>query len=102
MVKYDTNNELCKKLEVSISKKATIILQKPIFRGCTPQFTPLGSSDHGATPESGGVLPLPGFYMMKYNTNDELCKRLEVSNFRNTTVISETPILWGVTPSLPP
>ena len=50
--------------------------------------------------------------MIKYNTNDELFKKLEVSNFINTTVISEnpyiiggiseTPILWGGTPSLPP
>ena len=53
MMKYYTNEELCKKLEVSISKNATIILQKPIFRGVTPQFTPLGGSDHGATSEYG-------------------------------------------------
>ena len=42
MMNYYTNEELCKKLEVSISKNITIILQKPIFRGGTPQFTPLG------------------------------------------------------------
>ena len=53
MVKYDTNDELCKKLEVSISKNATIILQKPIFRGEYPLVTPLGGSDHGATSEYG-------------------------------------------------
>ena len=52
MVKYNTNDELCKKLEVSISKNATIILQKPIFRGGYPLVTPLGGSDHGATSES--------------------------------------------------
>ena len=49
--------------------------------------------------------------MIKYNTNDELFKKLEVSNFKNTTVISEnhyiiggiseTPILWGVPPVYP-
>ena len=32
-MKYYTNEELCKKLEVSISKNITIILQKPVFRG---------------------------------------------------------------------
>ena len=53
MIKSIKNDELCKKLEVSISKNATIILQKPIFRGVTPQFTPLGGSDHGATSEYG-------------------------------------------------
>ena len=51
MMKNNSNNELCKKLEVSISKNATIILQKPIFRGGTPRFTPVGGSDHGATSE---------------------------------------------------
>ena len=44
MIKYNSNDE-------SISKNATIILQKPIFRGGTPRFTPLGGSDHGATSE---------------------------------------------------
>ena len=53
MIKSIKNDEPCKKLEVSISKNATIILQKPIFRGVTPQFTPLGGSDHGATSEYG-------------------------------------------------
>ena len=33
--------------------------------------------------------------MMKYNTNDELFKKLEVSNFINTTVISENPYIIG-------
>ena len=41
MIKYNTNDELCKKLEVSISKNATIILQKPIFRGGVPPSYPL-------------------------------------------------------------
>ena len=50
--------------------------------------------------------------MIKYNTNDELFKKLEVFNFKNTTVISEnpyiiggiseTPILWGGTPLVYP
>ena len=50
--------------------------------------------------------------MIKYNTNDGLFKKLEVSNFKNTTVISEnpyiiegiseTPISWGVTPQFTP
>ena len=33
--------------------------------------------------------------MIKYNTNDELFKKLEVSNFKNTTVISENPYIIG-------
>ena len=41
MMKYYTNEELCKKLEVSISKNITIILQKPIFRGGVPPSYPL-------------------------------------------------------------
>ena len=33
--------------------------------------------------------------MIKHNTNDELFKKLEVSNFKNTTVISENPYIIG-------
>ena len=41
MIKYNKNDELCKKLEVSISKNATIIIQKPVFRGGYPPVYPL-------------------------------------------------------------
>ena len=34
--------------------------------------------------------------MIKYNTNDDFFKKIEVSNFNNITVISETPTLLGV------
>ena len=33
--------------------------------------------------------------MIKYNTYDELFKKLEVSNFKNKTVISENPYITG-------
>ena len=39
--------------------------------------------------------------MIKSIKNDELCKKLEVSNFKNMTVISETPISWGYPPVYP-
>ena len=49
MMKYHPIEELCKKLEVPISKNIAAILQKPIFRGGTPPIYPLRVKNHGAT-----------------------------------------------------
>ena len=65
--KLHQNEDLCKKLEVSILKNMDRILKKTVFRGGGPLNYPLQ-----------GVTPKLAFNMMKYITNDELCKKPEV------------------------
>ena len=64
--------------------------QKLLFYGGYPQFTPLG----------GGLTIT--FYMIKYNRDDELCKKVEVYIFKNTTVISKPLFHGGGYPPLYP
>ena len=90
MIKYNSNFELCKKLEVSIFKNTTVISETPISWGYSLVYL------------LRGVLPLPGSYMIKSIKNDELCKKLEISISKNATVILQKPIFRGVTPKFTP
>ena len=79
------------KIKVFLLKNMTVLSEMPILWGGYRSVSSLR-----------GGLAITHFLHDKYNSNDELCKKLEVSNFKNTTVISETPISWGGTPQFTP
>ena len=75
MIKYYPNEELCKKVEVSILTIMAVIPETPFSGGVPPELT-------------HRVLAVPAFNMIEYYPNKELCIKLEVS----------TPFSGGVPP----
>ena len=66
MIKYYPNEELCKKVEVSILTIMVVIPETPFSGGVPPELT-------------HWVVAVPAFNIIEYYPNEELCIKLEVS-----------------------
>ena len=89
--KLHQNEDLFKNLEVSILKNMDRILKKTFFRGWYPLIYPLQGSD-----------PMCDFNILKLHQNEDLFKKLEVSNLKNMDRILKKPFFRGWYPLIYP
>ena len=94
--KLHQNEDLCKKLEVSILKNMDRILKKNIFQGVVPPDLPPSGPFRGSD-------PMCEFIIFKLHQNEDLCKKTRGLYPKKHGQDSQKNIFQGVVPpDLPP